>query len=205
MTSDITLSDGVVTLRMWRPEDAPAVFAACQDPLIGRFVPIPQPYRETDASSFIEMRLRDWDDVGPEQGFAIVDASTDGLLGSISRHGPLGHRATFGYWLSEHARGRGVATRALRLIVEWTLATTDVIRLDLYTDVENDASGRVAERAGFEREGIRRAWLLDRDGRPMDVRSYVLVRGDASQPPIDPVVRREQTSMNDDGAGARAG
>ena len=176
MTSDVVLSDGVVTLRMWRPEDAPAVHAACQDPLIARFVPIPQPYGEEDARAFIEMVQRDWES-GAEQAFAIVDASTDELLGSISRHGPVGHRATFGYWVAPHARGRGVATRSLRLIVDWTLATTEAIRLDLYTDVENDASGRVALRAGFEREGIRRAWILDREGRPRDVMSYVRVRG----------------------------
>jgi ribosomal-protein-alanine N-acetyltransferase len=176
MTSDSTLTDGVVTLRQWRADDAPAVAAACQDPLIARFVPIPQPYGEDDARAFIEMRRRDWD-VDDEQGFAIVEASTDELLGAISRHGPFGHRAMFGYWLAPHARGRGVATRALRLITDWTLATTDVIRLDLYTDVDNDASGRVAMRAGFSREGIRRAWDLDRQGRPMDAIFYVLVRG----------------------------
>ena len=185
MTIDVMLTDGVVTLRMWRPEDAPAVYAACQDPLIAKFVPIPQPYGEDDARGFIEMRRRDWDgEGGDELGFAIVDASTDELLGSISRHGPFGHRATFGYWLAPRARGRGVATRSLRLIVDWTLATTETMRLDLYTDLENDASGRVAERAGFEREGVRRAWILDRDGRPMDVMSYVRVRSDdAREPP----------------------
>jgi RimJ/RimL family protein N-acetyltransferase len=177
MAGDVVLSDGVVTLRVWRPDDAPAVLVACQDPLIARFVPIPQPYGEEEARSFIEMVQREWES-GDEQAFAIVDAVTDELLGSISRHGPFGHRATFGYWLAPEARGRGVATRALRLIVDWTIAATDVIRFDLYTDVENDASGRVAERAGFEREGIRRAWILDRDGRPMDVMSYVRVRGD---------------------------
>ncbi len=42
--------------------------------------------------------------------------------------------------------------------------------------MDNEASGRVAVRAGFEREGIRRAWDLDRDGRPIDVIFYVLVR-----------------------------
>jgi RimJ/RimL family protein N-acetyltransferase len=189
-TGDVTLSDGVVTLRFWRHDDAPAVFAACQDPLIGRFVPIPQPYSEDDARTFIEMRRRDRDG-GDEQGFAIVDASTDELLGAISRHGPFGHRAMFGYWLAPAARGRGVATRSLRLIIDWTLATTAVIRLELYTDVENDASGRVAQRAGFEREGVRRAWDLDRDGRPMDVMFYVRIRGDEPPHPIDPVVRPE--------------
>lgn len=63
----------------------------------------------------------------------------------------------FGYWLAPWARGRGVATRALRLITDWTLETTDIIRLDLYTCPDNDASGRVAERAGYVREGVRRA------------------------------------------------
>ena len=179
MTSDITLSDGVVTLRMWHPDDAPAVFAACQDPLIARFVPIPQPYSEDDARTFIEMSLRNWEaDGGGARGFAIIDATSDELLGAIARHAPFGHRVMFGYWLAPQARGRGVATRALRLIVDWTLATTDLIRLDLYTDVENDASGRVAQRAGFEPEGIRRAWDLDRQGRPINAMFYVRVPGD---------------------------
>ena len=81
----------------------------------------------------------------------------------------------FGYWLAPVARSRGFATRALRLIVEWSLATTDVIRLKLYTDLENDASGRVALRAGLEREGVRRAWDLDRAGRPIDSVFYVRI------------------------------
>jgi RimJ/RimL family protein N-acetyltransferase len=172
--SEVTFSDGVVTLRAWRSTDAAAVFAACQDPLIARFIPIPQPYTEADALGFVSFHADG--QAEHERSFAIVDASTDELLGSISRHGPFGHRATFGYWLAPGARGRGVATRALRLIADWTIATTDLIRLDLYTDLENDRSGAVAQRAGFVREGIWKAWDLDRDGRPLDVVSYVLVR-----------------------------
>src|SRR3954468_13497216 len=171
MEPEARLSDGVVSLRAWQAGDAPAVFAACQDPLIARFVPIPQPYTLRDAEAYVERRPGDLFD-RDETGFAIVDAGTDELLGAIARHGPFGHRAMFGYWLSPGARGRGVATRALRLIVDWTLATTDVIRLELYTDVANHASGRVAERAGFEPEGVRRAWDLDRDGRPLDAMFY---------------------------------
>jgi RimJ/RimL family protein N-acetyltransferase len=175
MEREITLTDGAVTLRAWRPDDAPAVLAACQDPLIARFIPIPQPYTEADAQTFVEIRRRDWE-TKDERSFAIVDATTGELLGSIARHGPFGHRATFGYWLVSQARGRGVATRALRLVTDWTIATTEVIRLDLFTEVENDASGRVATRVGFVREGVRRAWDLDREDRPIDVIYYVLVR-----------------------------
>ncbi len=175
---EVMLTDGAVTLRPWRPGDAEAVLLACQDPLIARFVPIPQPYTDADARRFVEVRRREWG-ADDERSFAIVDPATDHLLGAIARHGPVGHRATFGYWLAPEARGRGVATRALRLVVDWTLATTGAIRLDLWTDLENEASGRVAERAGFEREGIRRAWDLDREGRALDVVFYVLVRREA--------------------------
>jgi RimJ/RimL family protein N-acetyltransferase len=185
---EITLTDGTVTLRTWRPDDASAVLAACQDPLIARFIPVPQPYTETDARTFVEVRRRDWE-TADERSFAIVDASTGTLLGSIARHGPFGHRAAFGYWLAPEARGRGVATRALRLITDWTIENTGVIRLDLYTDIENDASARVAARVGFVREGIRRAWDLNREGRPIDVVFYVLVRDLADGGKYSPVLK----------------
>lgn len=173
----VALTDGVVTLRAWEPDDAPAVFEACQDPLISRFIPVPLPYTEEVARQFVVRRRVDWDS-DDERSFAITDAATGEVLGSIARHGPWGHLARFGYWLAPCARGRGAATRALRLITDWTLETSDVIRLDLYTHPDNVASGRVAERAGYVREGVRRAWDLDREGNPEDAIFYVLVRGD---------------------------
>jgi RimJ/RimL family protein N-acetyltransferase len=171
----VILDDGAVRLRGWQATDAPAVFEACQDPEIPRFVPVPQPYTLADAEWFVGNSATETE-TGPSAHFAIVDRESDRLLGAISRHGPNGHRVMFGYWLAPEARGRGIASRALRLIVDWTLATTDVIRLEVYTDVANERSGRVAVRAGFEPEGIRRAWDLDRQGRPLDAAFYVRVR-----------------------------
>ena len=176
-----TLTDGVVTLRPWRPGDAQAVFEACQDPEIPRFISVlPQPYTLDDARWFVTHSAEE-SATGPSAHFAIADPATDRLLGAISRHGlaehgAMAHRAMFGYWLARVARGRGIATRALRLIVDWTMATTSIIRLELYTDVDNERSGRVAQRAGFEPESIRRAWSLDRDGRPRDAAFYVRIR-----------------------------
>ncbi len=169
------LTDGVVTLRPWRRADAAAVFAACQDPEIGRWTNVPQPYEFHHAEGFIAMAQTAWRR-GTAAGFAITDAQTDQLLGSMSREPFEGHIASFGYWLAPEARGRGTATRALRLIADWTLATTDAIRLESYTDVGNDASARVLERAGFAREGVRRSWDTDRAGRPIDSVFYVRVR-----------------------------
>ncbi|MBI3744961.1 MAG: GNAT family N-acetyltransferase [Chloroflexi bacterium] len=173
-----TLSDEVVTLRPWRPDDATAVDRACQDAEIARFVPIPQPYTLDDARWFVASCAEE-SITGPSAHFAIVDPATDLLLGAISRHGPRAetpHRAAIGYWLAPEARGRGVATRAVRLLVDWSFATSTTVRMELYTDVENERSGRVARRAGFEPEGIRRAWDLDRAGRPIDSAFYVRLR-----------------------------
>ncbi len=171
----VVLTDGVVTLRAWEPEDAPGVFAACQDPELLRFLPVPQPYTEAAAREFVEIRRADWDGED-ERSFAITDAATGRLLGSIARHRRARHRVEFGYWLAPEARGRGAATRALRLIADWSLAG-GVLRLELFTHPDNHASGRVAERAGFVREGVRRAWHLDRDGSPADGVFYVLLGG----------------------------
>jgi len=180
------LTDGVVMLRPWIAQDAPAVFAACQDPEIGRWTNVPQPYLAEHAEGFIARSIEEWHN-GTAAMFAITDSATGELLGSITREPMTGHIAEFGYWLATQARGRGAATRALRLIVDWTLATTDAIRLESYTDAGNDRSGAVLLRAGFEREGLRRAWDLDRAGNPIDSIFYVRLRGDLDvRPASDP-------------------
>ena len=141
-------------------------------------MPIPWPYHEPDAWSLIEASADGWRD-GTAAHFAIVDGATDRVVGSITRYGPDSergsHRATFGYWVAREARGRGVATRALTLIVDWTLATTDVVRLDLETFAGNAASGAVAARCGFEREGTLRARYVHR-GAVVDAVSFSRIR-----------------------------
>jgi RimJ/RimL family protein N-acetyltransferase len=84
-------------------------------------------------------------------GFLIADAVTGERLGNIA----LAHRDGVGevsYWLAGYARGRGVASRALRLFSEWALATLDVHELRLWTHVDNHGSRAVAERAGYRRD-----------------------------------------------------
>ena len=172
-----TLTADDLILRPWRPADAAEVFAVCQDPEIARWVTIPQPFLRTDADAFIENALAMWR-TGTGAAFAIVDAATDRLLGAVTRFGPEGHQATFGLWLAPDARGRGVGTRSLRLVSDWTFATTAAIRLDSFIMVGNEASNRMVERAGFRREGVLRAWDVHHDGVPVDCVVYSRLRGD---------------------------
>ena len=74
-------------------------------------------------------------------------------------------RAGVGYWLVPAARGRGVATRAVRLLARWAFDSLGVVRLELTCGPDNVASQRVAERCGFTREGLMRAHLPFKGGR----------------------------------------
>ena len=60
---------------------------------------------------------------------------------------------------------RAAATIAVRLVSRWAFTVVGVDRLSLQTAPENVASQRVAERAGFTREGLLRAWMPTPDGR----------------------------------------
>ena len=157
--------------------DAPELYAVCQDPEIARWVTIPQPFLPADADAFIQNALTMWRD-GTGAPFAIVDAATDRLLGAVTRFGPEGHQATFGLWLAPESRGRGVGTRALRARVGLEVGHTAAIRLDAFIMVGNEASNRMTERAGFQREGVLRAWDLHHDGVPVDCVVYSRIRDD---------------------------
>jgi RimJ/RimL family protein N-acetyltransferase len=89
--------------------------------------------------------------------FAIYGTPSRRLLGSISLRFYRNETAEVGYDLLPHGRGRGVATRAVLLIARWAFSDLGVARLELRTHPENVASQRVAERAGFTREGVERS------------------------------------------------
>jgi RimJ/RimL family protein N-acetyltransferase len=170
----VTLEDEVVLLRPFETDDVPAIVAACRDPEIPRWTSVPSPYTEADALHWLES--------DEEETLAIVDRSTGELLGSIGVRTFDDGVGEVGYWVKREARGRGVATRALALVSQWALGGKELVRFQLRADVENEASQRVAEKAGFVREGVLRS-SLELKGERRDVIMYSLVRADLSGPP----------------------
>jgi len=84
--------------------------------------------------------------------------------------------AGIGYGVRAEVRGRGVATRAVRLVSAWAFEECGVQRLQLRADVLNAASQRVAERAGFHREGVLRSIRYSRrHERRVDFAMYSLL------------------------------
>jgi len=170
---DPPLTDGVLVLRKLRAEDAEAVQRACSDPVTQRWLDmLPRPYELDDARRFIDRAERDWL-TGHAAVFAITD-DDDALLGAIAVQAGRTRRPFVGYWVGPWARGRGVASRSLSLIAPWAIRTLDAARLELFVEVGNAASERVAEKAGFLREGTLRAYDDGRDG-PIDLVMYSLL------------------------------
>jgi RimJ/RimL family protein N-acetyltransferase len=174
------LTDGVVTLRPWGEEgDVEALVAACNDRAIAEFLHlIPSPYTEDDARAYIAVCRRGWRD-GTMTNFAVVhDGRAVGSLGLRWYEGPETGVAEVGYWVAPEARGGGLCTRAVRLASAWALGQ-GAARLQLRADVENEPSNRVAQKAGFRREGVLRSSHYNaRLDRRVDFVLYSLLPGE---------------------------
>ena len=176
------LADEVVSLRPWRADDAPAVAAAIDgDPEIARWLDlIPQPYGLDQAYEYLAACRRGWAE-GTGASFGVLDPADGTLLGSVGmRLADLPDGvAEAGYWVAAEARGRGVATHALRLASQWLFRTAEVERLQLRADALNVPSQRVAEKAGFTREGVLRSLHYNpRLGRRVDFVMFSLLRSE---------------------------
>jgi RimJ/RimL family protein N-acetyltransferase len=144
------MDDGTILLRPRTEDDVPAITEACQDPEIARWTSVPSPYTEDDARRFVREN---------PDAYAIIELKTGEFLGSIGWRW-LDDNVQVGYWMKREARGRGAATRALRLLAEWAFAELDAGRVQLLTEPDNVASQRVAEKAGFTRDATLRSYLV---------------------------------------------
>jgi RimJ/RimL family protein N-acetyltransferase len=169
----VELGDGDLVLRPWTEDDVDAMVAGCNDPEVARWIPtIPHPYTEADALAFIRGEVRpDHEAMAIELDGRVVGGIGIGLISND-------YRGTLGYWMAASSRGRGTCTRALRLLSRHALDELQLQRLDLVTDPENHASQRVAEKVGFQREGVLRAHLRHQDGRIRDSVMFSLLPGE---------------------------
>jgi RimJ/RimL family protein N-acetyltransferase len=178
-----TLTRGPVTIRPWHPGDADVLVPRISDPLVAAFLDqIPHPYTHEDARGWFEVAADGWLS-GTMASFAIEVAELEGPVGGVGvrffEEVDAG-AAEIGYWVAEEARGRGVATAATRLAAEWAFeADPALARLQLRADIENVASNRVAEKAGFTREGVLRSQRFNaRLGRRTDFVMWSLLRAE---------------------------
>jgi Acetyltransferases, including N-acetylases of ribosomal proteins len=86
-------------------------------------------------------------------------------------------RPELGYWVAEEHQGQGYGTEAVALAVAYTFRTYDHPAVGASVYEFNDASRRLLESLGFEREGrTRRDRFID--GEYVDTLQYSLLRED---------------------------
>lgn len=172
----LPVTDGAV-LRPWLLTDANAVREAFRDPAIQHWH-VRRADSEAEARGWIEAWRADW---ASERGahWALVDAESDALLGRVALKSfdLRGGSAELAYWTVPSARGRGLCPRAAEAVTRWALHERGFHRIELEHATANHASCRVAAKAGFEAEGIRRGAWLHADGRH-DVHLHARIRSE---------------------------
>jgi ribosomal-protein-alanine N-acetyltransferase len=171
-SQDPVLSDGVVELRMIDQRDLDTLKRAARDSEIRRRFGLLKARPDEYFAHYWELSR-----AGSGAAFAISEHASDECIGLVTVERRDTDRAELGYWLLPGGRGRGLATRAVRLVSRWTLSQPGVARLELSTSPENTASQRVAERSGFRREGVLRSYHVV-DGRREDAVFFSLLPGE---------------------------
>ena len=153
---DLELTDGVITLTPFRLADAPTLMAIDLDPDAARWFDFPEiTFDERAHRDHAEQVVRRWwaeAEAGNYYSFAI--RRTEHALGAVGLRPIDDSSASLSYAVLAPERGHGYAARAVRLVAAAAFKHTRIKRLEIRADVDNVASQRVAERAGFVRDRV---------------------------------------------------
>lgn len=180
----VRLETARLLLRPFEAGDVPDVAAACADELTQRWLPLPRPYGEAEARTWCVEVAPHLLASGDGIHWAAVELATGRLAGGfgLKRTDWPARVSEIGYWVAPWARGRGVATDAAREIARWLLADQGFERLELRAATGNVASQRVAEKAGYVREGVLRNAGHVHGGR-VDLVMFSAIPADGRRPP----------------------
>ncbi|MFF8837458.1 GNAT family N-acetyltransferase [Streptomyces sp. NPDC015130] len=167
---------GGLLLRPWEGSDAAPFLSAYRDDEVRRWH-TRRPLTEAQVLEWFDAYHQDW---RRERGAHWAVAREGGeVLGRIALRGWDFDDgvADVAYWVLPAARGAGVASSALATLSAWALDEIGFHRLELDHSTRNAASCRVATKAGYRLEGVKRSAALHDDGRH-DMHLHARVLGD---------------------------
>ena len=161
------------TLRQWRMDDAEALVRHADNINVARQLRdrFPHPYTRANASLFLKAATT----AAEPSNLAIeVNGEAAGAIGYVAGIDVERYSAEIGYWLGESYWGRGIVTEALVLVTDYVFTTPNLLRLFALPFVDNAASMRVLEKAGYVREAILRSSSV-KYGKPRDQALYARI------------------------------
>lgn len=141
-------------LRPLRESDLDDLAVSCADAEVQRWTTLPANYTRAKADEWFTESAERWDR-GRSALFVLADEAGR-YSGSVELVLGAPGEAEIGYFCSPWARGQGWTTAAVRRLCALGFEELALERIDWRAAVGNDASRRVAEKAGFVIEGERR-------------------------------------------------
>ena len=160
----VTLRTARLELSVPTEADVDAIYDACQDPAIQRYVALPSPYEHRHAEGFIPIVADHWAR-GTEYTWAV--RADDALAGVIALLCDGSGGAEIGYWMVPASRGRGLLTESATAAIEWGFAPDGggLERISWHSVAGNIPSARTARTLGFRYEGLLRGGIVGNRGR----------------------------------------
>lgn len=156
---DVWLENESLLMRPLEECDASAILDLAAAPEIAANTFVPHPYPPEAAGEFIQSGRERWR-ADEAYVFAIIEKTSGRFAGCMGIHlVPEHSRAEVGYWIGLPYWGRGLATAALRLLLQFGFETLRLNRIEAGHFSNNPASGRVMEKAGMRLEGRRRKYF----------------------------------------------
>lgn len=168
-----------LALRELRDGDAQAIASGAGDRRVAKYlIQVPSPYPVALARRWLAAR-REWWDIGRGVTLAVTRRDEpDRLLGTVSlRRYARDRRAELGYWLAVPAWGQGIATEAVRAVVDFGFRELVLARIYAQVFAGNTPSMRVLEKTGMTHEGVKRQHVR-KGHRLHDVVLYGLLRAE---------------------------
>ena len=167
-----TLHYGLLTLRPSRDSDIEPIYQACQDPLISRFTTVPRDYTMAHASDFVRKdrtSLAEKHEIRFVIEYGVGDDAI--FVGVISLHSVdiANHCAAIGYWMVHGERGKGIATKAAKVITDYGFTTLGLRRIEGLVDSDNVASCKLLISAGYTTEALLRHKVTRESGLQIDM------------------------------------
>jgi [ribosomal protein S5]-alanine N-acetyltransferase len=146
-----------VCLRQPCADDVDGIFGLFADPAVMRYWSRPPMTVRAEAeglvteinAAFAERTMLNW---------VVARRRDDGVIGTCTlfRFEPRHRRAEVGYALRSDHWGRGLASEAVTLALDWVFRTLGLHRIEADIDPRNDGSRTLLERLGFNSEGLLR-------------------------------------------------
>lgn len=159
MYRKIVLMNEKVLIRQWTKEDAASLTAIANNKKVWLNLrdAFPHPYTLSDAFAWIEHTSK----AKPTENFAIeYNGHIAGSIGVVPRPDVYKKSIEIGYFIGEKYWGKGIATKAVNLMIDYIKLNFSVVRIYAEVFEHNKPSMKVLENNGFHLESIRKKAVI---------------------------------------------